>query len=87
MPVLQSAGAGSEQSGQAATPAGLFIDLAAELERLRQDVYTLTDIVESLRGKYNAHAHVENAAASYTQNATTAPPPAASQVTVTTITG
>ena len=44
-------------------------DLAAELDRLRAYTLNLGEILEDLRAKYNAHTHVENAAARYTRSA------------------
>jgi len=80
-------GAGSTAAGPGGgegLPGG--VDLAGELERLRLDVQTLASVVEELRGKYNAHTHVENTAPAYTQNATTAAPAAGQQVSTPVIT-
>ena len=54
-------------------------DLAAELDRLRAYTLNLGEILEDLRAKYNAHTHVENAAARYTRSAATQTPPAGAQ--------
>ncbi|MAG36105.1 MAG: hypothetical protein CL878_07670 [Dehalococcoidia bacterium] len=73
---------GAEQGGLDAGFGASGRDLAAELDRLRTYTLSLGEILEDLRVKYNAHTHVENTAATYTQNATTQAPPAGSQSTV-----
>ena len=86
MPALQSYGGGGD--GGAMSGASRFdVDLRAEVERLRGDVYALNELFEDLRVKYNVHTHVENMAPAYVQNAVTVAPPVESQSLVGLTTG
>ena len=65
-------GEGSPAYGQSGVGTG--VDVLMELERVRANLLALAEVVEELRGKYNAHTHGENAAEAYAQNAVTAAP-------------
>lgn len=97
MPTLQSAPGAGGDSASGTGSSGAEIALAAELERLRDDLVQLNQVFEDLRTKYNAHVHghppsshkhTENLAATYTQNALSDFPPAGTEIdTLATPTG
>jgi hypothetical protein len=72
--LLQAGGEGEAAPAYGSSGVGTGADVLMELERVRANLLALAEVVEDLRGKYNAHTHGENAAGAYVQNATTAGP-------------
>jgi len=54
-------------------------EIRKALVAVQADLANLKATVDALVDAYNGHVHTENTAATYTQNATTTAPPAASQ--------
>jgi len=53
-----------------------LLNLKAAIEELQTKVTALATLANEIKADYNAHIHVENTAASYTQNANTQGPSA-----------